>query len=607
MSGRRRAGGEMQLTRTRRAGFRHTRRLATIAGVIVAALLGAATSPASAYWSVTSAPGGAGTSAAASVNRAATPLVAAAQNDITIDWDPSTLSSGAPVTGYSVIRYDSANVAQPVLAGCSGVRTTTVCTEVNVPDGLWTWGIVPRLGANWVGPESARSAQVRSDGTAPTTAITRVAASGGLFKSGNTVFFAGATGGSMTLRTAMTDAGSGVASAATGSLTGTVAGWSHTSSTVSTPTGGPFVSPPFTWIAGTTSSPRVVVTGRDLAGNSRSTTITFTPDDTAPAGGSVSYADGPTSATSVVVALGTVSDGQSGIASRFLQRSTASLTGSTCGSFSPFANLVTNPGASVTTAIVAGTCYRYQYVVTDRVGNVLTSVPAGASTVKARSYSAIVRATPGLVNYWRLGDAGTVIDDIAPANNNGTYSGAPALGAAGAIAGDSNTAVSFDGVDDYGRVTRQVQDSLSIEFWFSSTQGIGAGPQWYDGAGLVDADVPGVADDFGVSLTADGRIAAGMGNPDGTLFSAPGYNDGAWHHVVITRDRTSGEGVVYVDGAAVASAVAGTASLTGSATIDFGRIHTGTNYFAGALDEIAVYGGVLTPAEVSNHYASGQP
>ena len=68
---------------------------------------------------------------------------------------------------------------------------------------------------------------------------------------------------------------------------------------------------------------------------------------------------------------------------------------------------------------------------------------------------------------------GGLID--SDSGNNGTYVNGPTVGVAGALTGDSDTAATFDGVNDFGTAPRQVADDLSIEFWFKSTQGIGTG------------------------------------------------------------------------------------------------------------------------------------
>lgn len=191
--------------------------------------------------------------------------------------------------------------------------------------------------------------------------------------------------------------------------------------------------------------------------------------------------------------------------------------------------------------------------------------------------------------------------------NTGDYLNGPTLAVAGAIAGDPNTAARFDGVSDFGTVARQISDDFSIEFWFNSTQGTGTGTAWSQGAGLVDAYISGTSNDFGVSLRQDGKVVAGVGNPDVSIVSSSGgYNNGNWHHVVFTRTKTTGALQLYVDGALTGSATGNLVSLTSPTNINFGRIQTGNNYFSGTLDEIAVYNTALSGATVTSHYNAGQ-
>jgi hypothetical protein len=212
------------------------------------------------------------------------------------------------------------------------------------------------------------------------------------------------------------------------------------------------------------------------------------------------------------------------------------------------------------------------------------------------------------VSWWRLGEAGGTSAADSKGSNTGTYTNGPTLGGTGAIAGDGNTAVQLDGTNDYVSATRSVQADFSVELWFRSTQGIGTGTSWTSGAGLVDADAAGTANDFGVSLRSDGKVVAGVGGASTTsiVSSVGGLNNGAWHHVVFTRVKASGALVLYVDGVSVATGTGtATVDLNASSTISVGRINTGTNYLQGALDEVAVYSSALSAATVSSHYTTG--
>lgn len=173
--------------------------------------------------------------------------------------------------------------------------------------------------------EVAKTQTVRIDSTAPSSALTLSGVTGGAFLSGSTVFYRGVSAGSFTLTNAVADpGGSGAASSTTSPLGGTATGWTHTPSTVTTPGGGPFVSSPFAWTAGTTSSPTEVVTATDAAGNTAATTLNFVDDSAAPIVAPVfpaapSYSTGSSwsagCASAVADVCGNASDSGSGLAS----------------------------------------------------------------------------------------------------------------------------------------------------------------------------------------------------------------------------------------------------------------------------------------------------
>lgn len=569
-----------------------------VTGLAVASLVTAG--PASAYWSASATPDSAGAATLATVNPGETPTAAADARDLTVSWSASTLSdSSTPVTSYTINRY-AAGSSTPVTVGgsCAGQVTTFICVETGVPEGSWQYTVTPRIGTKWLGVASPKSTVVVSDATPPVNVLSLNSTSGGSFLSGTTIYYRGSAPGSFAIANAVTDTGSGSKDSATGALTGTTAGWSNIPTTVATPAGGPYVSSPFTWSARTTSSPSVAVTSHDNAGNFGNTTVTFVNDSAGPTGGSVSYPNGLTTSRTVTVTTSPGTDAGSGIASQTLQRRSAPLRGSICGTFGSW----TTAGSNTDTTLAFSTCYQYQLVVSDNVGNQATFT--STATVQVQSpYQASILSTPGLLSYWRFdGAPGSTLIDAAAGTNDGTWYGNPTLGVPGSNPGDPATAAQFNGNTNYGSVTRQIQDDCSIELWFKSTQGLSTSTNWYNGAGMVDAEVAGVTNDFGVSLLANGRIAAGTGNPDTTLLSNPGFNDGNWHQVVFTRIRSTGALTLYVDGASVATGTGGKNSLTAPANINFGRTQTGINYYQGSLDGVALYTTALSASTVLSHY-----
>lgn len=132
------------------------RRLGAGVCAIVAALV--TCSPALAAWSGQGA--GAAGAAAATMPTGNAPSGSAVGSAVTIRWASAMFPNGTPVAGYVVHRYSASNGAgETVGAGCSGVVTTTSCTEQSVPPGSWVYTDTP-VQLSWPGGQSAASAPV---------------------------------------------------------------------------------------------------------------------------------------------------------------------------------------------------------------------------------------------------------------------------------------------------------------------------------------------------------------------------------------------------------------------------------------------------------------
>jgi PKD repeat protein len=229
-----------------------------------------------------------------------------------------------------------------------------------------------------------------------------------------------------------------------------------------------------------------------------------------------------------------------------------------------------------------------------------TSTPA--------TYSDAVLGTPGLSDYWRLGESsGSVFaDSVGP--SPASIAGEPALGVTGAIAKDPNAAARFDGINDSASAAVDLsgKPAITVEFWLKwnsyanddrlameFTNNFNEAP----GGFLVDPN------------SSYGSFAVGIGNGasrNTTLFPRP--TAGQWHHYAFVLNTTApaGEEVVpYVDGEAVpySKPESGSGAPTfANSTLNF-MSRGGTSLFgAGDLDEVAIYGRALDAAAITNHF-----
>jgi MSHA biogenesis protein MshQ len=202
------------------------------------------------------------------------------------------------------------------------------------------------------------------------------------------------------------------------------------------------------------------------------------------------------------------------------------------------------------------------------------------------------------------GNAGEVLDSSAN-NRHGTASGdASTLQDNPAIAGDPGTCRygTLDGNGDYVTVaglSNTLNDSASLAFWIKTTQ-TGDDVGWR-APGITGVEVAGGSDDiFWGWLDSSGRIGLSVGNTYNTKSNLS-INNGTWRHVALTRNAASGDYKIYIDGA-LDSSGAGPTGIIGTAYNRLGRIEDtgGTPVdFAGQLDEVYLYSGVLTDTEVS--------
>jgi hypothetical protein len=182
------------------------------------------------------------------------------------------------------------------------------------------------------------------------------------------------------------------------------------------------------------------------------------------------------------------------------------------------------------------------------------------------------------------------------------------FGMAGAIHGDRDTAVSFDGTTG---ITMPLgldflgTDAFSLELWANQSRYSAFG--WtLDHGDYSDAGHG--RNGWDLLLGSDSvlfeRWDLGTG---GSVGASPGpLSLGVYHHVVATFDGN--EHVLYIDGEVVDAGTA-PASIpdSGRVTWTIGHQNCGcSGGYVGVLDEVAVYATALTSARVQAHYAAAK-
>ncbi|CAA6798381.1 MAG: Unknown protein, partial [uncultured Sulfurovum sp.] len=163
----------------------------------------------------------------------------------------------------------------------------------------------------------------------------------------------------------------------------------------------------------------------------------------------------------------------------------------------------------------------------------------------------------------------------------------------------------FNGTDAY--ITKDnIYDSLkttsSLSFWIKTTQ-TGNNTMW-SAPGILGVEEAGGGDDiFWGWIDGSGHIGLLKGNTAGAKSTTVINND-SWHHVVLTRNSTTGKCQVFINGNLENSNI----SETGDVGNMFNKIGViedtgGTpNYFNGQLDELKVFDTELEESEIQSIY-----
>ena len=229
-----------------------------------------------------------------------------------------------------------------------------------------------------------------------------------------------------------------------------------------------------------------------------------------------------------------------------------------------------------------------------------TAQPGGGTT-----YSQTVLADSPLA-YWRLGEAsGTSAADASGNGRTGSYVASPTLGLAGALTGESNTAVGFNGSSQYVNVpyTAALNPAqFTVEGWAFITGGQGTHRSLVTSRNYSTNNARG----FVIYAAADNtwQFWTGVGSGWGIVYGPP-VTLNQWTHLVGTHDGTTMR--LYVNGALIGATPSGYVQNTQRPL----RIASGATekaspqfYLPGRVDEAAVYGSALSATRVQAHFAA---
>jgi hypothetical protein len=200
--------------------------------------------------------------------------------------------------------------------------------------------------------------------------------------------------------------------------------------------------------------------------------------------------------------------------------------------------------------------------------------------------STLDRFSVGLIAYWNLDEgSGSVANDSAPYNNDGTLIGGPTW-----VTGRTNSGLQVSGgahVSVPKAHPLAYRYFLSVSIWFKPN---GAGPH-----GLI-GDSSGT-DGWRLIVEANGKVSWTIGNV--TVTSVETINPSGWNHIVATYHPVAGRMRIYINNVEDMA----TGSRTGAVPqntnpITIGKV--GTTNANGIIDQVRIYGLELSQDPIQN-------
>jgi len=212
------------------------------------------------------------------------------------------------------------------------------------------------------------------------------------------------------------------------------------------------------------------------------------------------------------------------------------------------------------------------------------------------------------------GAGGVNNEGTAGDSYDGSSAGTVGFGAA-AVSAELGYAFDLSGTNNGqlgtgANISTYLNVTSSLEFWIKTTRNGPVPPTWQSPA-LTGQDQTGGLDDIWWGVNSGGKVGIMIGDNSETPLTPIAINDGAWHYLLITRDKPTGVMNIYLDGNPTAVTTLDKADNRNLGKdynwLGHGQDGNSNAILDAVIDDVAIYSTVLTGADAQTHYQASIP